>query len=300
MSQAGLPIVVGVDDSDQGRAALDWALAEAERRQAQVVIAHSWTPDNFAMPAVAGAIPDWSQSEELNKGNEAAARDWLAALAARAGTSSGVTITTALNAGSPAGHLIGLADGASMIVVGSRGRGGLKGLVLGSTSHQVASHATCPVVVLRTNDDASDPKGPVVVGVDGSPASNAALRAGYNEAQLRGAQLVLLHAWSTSFAGTLATTGASLELVRAGEIDEGWRTLSESLIALRAAGGTDVVVDERLVQGSPAAALVDASKGASLVVVGSRGLGGFKELMLGSVSAAVLHHAHAPVMVIRT
>jgi nucleotide-binding universal stress UspA family protein len=183
-----------------------------------------------------------------------------------------------------------------MVVVGNRGRGGLRSAVLGSTSQQIAHHAQCPVVVVR--DSAATSANQVVVGVDGSPASLAALREAFAQAQLRGASLLMVHAWSTSFAGTLGISGQYFDRVRASEVDEGWALLNQSLAELQATDQS-VEIIERLEQGSPAAAIIEASKEAVLTVVGSRGRGGFAGLVLGSVSGSVLAHADSAVMVIR-
>ena len=289
-------IIVGVDGSQQAVLALDWALAQAQRHGAQVVIAHTWQPDVHATPAVAGAVPDLVQDAQVNHEVEHQAQDWLDDIVKEAAGKTSVSVTGSLGTGSPAGHVLDLADDALMIVVGSRGRGGLRGLVLGSTSQQISSHAQCPVVVVREADAVQT--GPVVVGVDGSPASQRALELAFAEAALRKTSLLLVHAWSTSFAGTLINSGQDFDRIRDSEVDQGWVTLNTSLSSLALTHGAVEIV-ERLVQGSPSAALIDASAGAVLTVVGSRGRGGFKGLMLGSVSAAVLQHAHSAVMVIR-
>ena len=181
------------------------------------------------------------------------------------------------------------------VVVGSRGRGGSTGLVLGSTSTAVAMHASCPVVVVHRGRDL-DRGGPVVVGVDGSQLSEAAVAWAFDAAAQRGTGLTAVHAWLPPWG--LADQWA---VVGAGEWEALARsaaaTLSESLV-----GWSDehpgVVVEERVVQAHPGTALADASRGAQLVVVGCRGRGGFAGLVLGSVSRAVLHHAGCPVAVV--
>jgi hypothetical protein len=147
-------------------------------------------------------------------------------------------------------------------------------------------------------DSAATSANQVVVGVDGSPASLAALREAFAQAKLRGASLLMVHAWSTSFAGTLVNSGQDFDRVRASEVDEGWALLNQSLAELQATDQS-VEIIERLEQASPAAAIIEASKEAVLTVVGSRGRGGFAGLVLGSVSGSVLAHADSAVMVIR-
>jgi nucleotide-binding universal stress UspA family protein len=236
------------------------------------------------------------QAGALNHEAEELAQAWLDDLVAATAARTNASVSGVLASGSPAGHILDLSAEATMVVVGSRGRGGLRSAVLGSTSQQIAHHAQCPVVVVR--DSAATSANRVVVGVDGSPASLAALREAFAQAKLRGASLLMVHAWSTSFAGTLVNSGQDFDRVRASEVDEGWALLNQSLEELKATDQS-VEIIERLEQTSPAAAIIEASKEAVLTVVGSRGRGGFAGLVLGSVSGSVLAHADSAVMVIR-
>jgi len=296
MSAVESRIIVGVDGSEQSQAALDWALGQAELVGADLVLAHTWNPDSYATPAMAGAVPDMIQAGALNDEAEELAQAWLDDLVAATATRTIASVSGVLASGSPAGHILDLSAEATMVVVGNRGRGGLRSAVLGSTSQQIAHHAQCPVVVVR--DSAATSANQVVVGVDGSPASLAALREAFAQAKLRGASLLMVHAWSTSFAGTLVNSGQDFDRVRASEVDEGWALLNQSLEELKATDQS-VEIIERLEQASPAAAIIEASKEAVLTVVGSRGRGGFAGLVLGSVSGSVLAHADSAVMVIR-
>jgi len=296
MSAVESRIIVGVDGSEQSQAALGWAIGQAELVGADLVLAHTWNPDSYATPAMAGAVPDMIQAGALNDEAEELAQAWLDDLVTATATRTTASVSGVLASGSPAGHVLDLSAEAIMVVVGSRGRGGLRSAVLGSTSQQIAHHAQCPVVVVR--DITSTPANQVVVGVDGSPASLAALREAFAQAKLRGASLLMVHAWSTSFAGTLVNSGQDFDRVRASEVDEGWALLNQSLAELQATDQS-VEIIERLEQASPAAAIIEASKEAVLTVVGSRGRGGFAGLVLGSVSGSVLAHADSAVMVIR-
>ena len=296
MSAVASRIIVGVDGSEQSQAALDWALGQAELVGADLVLAHTWNPDSYATPAMAGAVPDMIQAGALNHEAEELAQAWLDDLVAATAARTTASVSGVLASGSPAGHILDLSAEATMVVVGSRGRGGLRSAVLGSTSQQIAHHAQCPVVVVR--DSAATSANQVVVGVDGSPTSLAALREAFAQAKLRGASLLMVHAWSTSFAGTLVNSGQDFDRVRASEVDEGWALLNQSLEELKATDQS-VEIIERLEQASPAAAIIEASKEAVLTVVGSRGRGGFAGLVLGSVSGSVLAHADSAVMVIR-
>jgi nucleotide-binding universal stress UspA family protein len=296
MSAVASRIIVGVDGSEQSQAALGWALGQAELVGADLVLAHTWNPDSYATPAMAGVVPDMIQAGALNDEAEELAQAWLDDLVAATVARTTASVSGVLASGSPAGHILDLSAEATMVVVGNRGRGGLRSAVLGSTSQQIAHHAQCPVVVVR--DSAATSANQVVVGVDGSPASLVALREAFAQAKLRGASLLMVHAWSTSFAGTLVNSGQYFDRVRASEVDEGWALLNQSLAELKATDQS-VEIIERLEQGSPAAAIIEASKEAVLTVVGSRGRGGFAGLVLGSVSGSVLAHADSAVMVIR-
>ena len=296
MSAVASRIIIGVDGSEQSQAALGWALGQAELVGADLVLAHTWNPDSYATPAMAGAVPDMIQAGALNHEAEELAQAWLDDLVAATATHTTASVSGVLASGSPAGRILDLSAEATMVVVGNRGRGGLRSAVLGSTSQQIAHHAQCPVVVVR--DSAVTSANQVVVGVDGSPASLVALREAFAQAKLRGASLLMVHAWSTSFAGTLVNSGQDFDRVRASEVDEGWALLNQSLEELKATDQS-VEIIERLEQASPAAAIIEASKEAVLTVVGSRGRGGFAGLVLGSVSGSVLAHADSAVMVIR-
>jgi len=296
MSAVESRIIVGVDGSEQSQAALGWAMGQAELVGADLVLAHTWNPDSYATPAMAGAVPDMIQAGALNHEAEELAQAWLDDLVAATATHTTASVSGVLASGSPAGHILDLSAEATMVVVGNRGRGGLRSAVLGSTSQQIAHHSQCPVVVVR--DSAATTTNQVVVGVDGSPASLVALREAFAQAKLRGASLLMVHAWSTSFAGTLVNSGQDFDRLRASEVDEGWALLNQSLAELKATDQS-VEIIERLEQASPAAAIIEASKEAVLTVVGSRGRGGFAGLVLGSVSGSVLAHADSAVMVIR-
>jgi nucleotide-binding universal stress UspA family protein len=146
--------------------------------------------------------------------------------------------------------------------------------------------------------------GRIVVGVDGSEAAREAVRFAAAEARLRGATLVAVHAWripvsvampEPAVAGYPIVHEPALEEIRAGLQEHGERALDEAL-----AGIEGVPVERLVVEGAPAAALLEAAEDADLLVVGSRGLGGFRGLLLGSVSQQCASHASCPVAVVRT
>ncbi|MGJ7439702.1 universal stress protein [Aquipuribacter sp. MA13-6] len=185
---------------------------------------------------------------------------------------------------------------ADLVVVGSRGLGGFLGLLLGSVSVKVASHAPCPVVVVRSRDDDDRPAGGparVVVGVDGSDVSALAVGFAFETAARRGLALTAVRAWEAP----APMDPALLSFLPKVEEEE-MRELVASLAGERRRF-PDVDVRVELVNGHPAQALVAASDEAEVVVVGSRGRGGLAGMLLGSVSQAVLQHAHGPVAVVR-
>ena len=191
--------------------------------------------------------------------------------------------------------LLELGKDAPLIVVGTRHLGSVKGLFLGSVSINVAAHAHGRVAIVA-GDGIDD--GPVVVGVDGSPVSDAAVAEAFRQASLRNAPLIAVHTWSPLDADALHGYGISREEVErmTGEAVE--------VLAERLAGYSqdypDVRVERRVLPDEPAKALLDAAVGAQLIVVGSRGRGGFRGLLLGSTSQKVIHNALCPVMVVRT
>ena len=204
-------------------------------------------------------------------------------------------IDSELLCAAPIPTLIELSKGAYMMVVGCRGQGALQQrTLLGSVSTGLIHHAHCPVAVIH--DDSPillEPSQlPVVVGIDGSPASELAAAIAFDEASFRRVDLLAVHAWTDSdFSGVLSKEWSSLQS-RAAEI-----------LAERLAGWQerypDVIVHRRLVFDRPARHLLDESESAQLVVVGSHGRGGFDGMLLGSVSSAVVHAAHIPVIVAR-
>ena len=204
-------------------------------------------------------------------------------------------IDSELLCAAPVPTLIDLSKEAHMMVVGCRGQDALQRTLLGSVSTGLIHHAHCPVAVIH--DEAPILLGPsqlpVLVGIDGSPASELATAIAFDEASFRGVDLLAVHAWTDSATprGVLSKQWSALQS-RAAEI-----------LAERLAGWQerypDVTVHRRLVFDRPARHLLDESESAQLVVVGSHGRGGFAGMLLGSVSTAVVHAARIPVIVAR-
>lgn len=285
-------LVVGVDGSEGSLAALRWATDEARRRRWPINVVSAWA----AYHGVAvGALTDHARLQQETE------QQLDALLGRELGDTSDLVVRREVQEGPAARVLIDSAREAALLVVGSRGHGGFSRLVLGSVSQQCAQHAPCPVVVVREGgrvDDAGggEPVPPrIVVGVDGSQSSRAALRWAVEEARLRQATLDVVHAWRVPYQSGYPVGMVVLPVER---VEEDARRLLD-----RAVGEVDArgipAVERILVCDSAARALLDSAKGAGLIVVGSRGRGGFAGLLLGSVSQTVLHHAACPVMVVR-
>lgn len=283
------PVVVGVDGSTSATQAVRWAAQEAGRRRAPLVLVHVWTPIPVAPLHVGSLVP--YHDALVEQGDQ-----WLseASAAAREAAPSVVT-STQLVSGSAAGRLIDRSASAGLLVLGSRGLGGFTGLVVGSIAVALATHGHCPVVVVRGADPDTAPRqdGPVVVGVDGSPNSRAALDFAFEAAALRGAPLTAVHAWSDLPVTTVWELTTDWHLVQQNEAE----ALSQWL-ADGQARYPDVPVEQVVVREGPAHILLEHARTAQLVVVGSRGRGGFRGLLLGSTSQALIHHAASPVAVI--
>ncbi|MEU7925297.1 universal stress protein [Micromonospora sp. NPDC049801] len=274
-------ILVGYDGSTDASVALDWALAEAERSGQPVRLAYifEWlTVASWVGPGVAPGIwPDDTARRQVD--------DLVRKAAADAATAHpGLTVTGEVYDGPPALVLQERSTDAGMLVLGSRGHGGFGGLLAGSTAVAVAAHAHCPVVIVR-DGAAHGPADPVTVGVDASEPSLVALGFAAERATQRRVPLRVLHAWTPGPGGAAGTPD---ERAAVEEAVEPWRRTFPEL---------EVTVD--LVGGSPAATLIEASRSAQLVVVGSRGRGGLAGMLLGSVSQQVIQHAGCPVAVVR-
>ncbi|MEV6523774.1 universal stress protein [Longispora sp. NPDC051575] len=286
-------VVVGVDGSDTALAAVDWAADAAARRGRPLRIVHA-----YIWPAM--HLPDGPvSSREVLAGLRAQAGEYLAQAAGRVtARHPDLRVDPILVEGAAAAVLLGESRAAAMVVLGHRGLGGFTGLLVGSVGVQVAAHAACPTVIVRPHLLPPGPgAGNVVVGVDGAGGSERALEFAFTEASLNRVGLTAVHAWRWPLS---TEPGEMLPPVHDPELAgaEEQRVLTEVLAGWQERF-PDVKVTHHLVAGRAGRALIDASPGAHLVVVGSRGRGGFAGLLLGSVSQAVLHHADGTVAIIR-
>ncbi|MDR0432935.1 MAG: universal stress protein [Bifidobacteriaceae bacterium] len=300
MSSQGT-VLAGIDGSAASSYALEWAIQEAKRLEWDIHVACAYTLPSFAASSMDGGYA--SLDSEAVRGGA------LGVLDAAADTvrSHGLDVTASLEMGDAAGVLTELSKDAGLAVVGTRGRGGFAERLLGTVSSALPAHGHCPTVIVPLGKggrrrDANRPIGPlerIVVGVDGSPSSQIALGRAVDEALLWDATL-------TAFSSLPVTTGTTVHAWAPAVVDHdailedletSLNTLVDRLLAER-----DMPQGFRVrrhgLDGAPASLLVEFSTAVDLVVVGSRGRGGFSGLLLGSTSQAVLHHAVCPVMVV--
>ncbi|MFR9728001.1 universal stress protein [Saccharopolyspora sp. MS10] len=288
MSETG-GVVVGIDGSGTAREAVKWAVREAVRRGVPLRIVYA---DVFASAA---ARTDAHQPEYSGTFRTEVRRLLTEAAEAAALERPAAAVRTAAVPGSPASVLMAESRAAAVVVVGDRGLGGFTGLLAGSVATAVAAHAHTTTVVVR-GSGAGNPTGPVIVGVDGSPQSDALLAHGFEQAAAHEVPLHVVHTWHLVgvHAGWLRA-GLDAEQIRAGE-----DRLMAELLSGWSERHPDVEVHRFVERASPAAELLRRAAGARLVVTGARGRGGFTGLLLGSTSQALIHHAPCPVLVART
>jgi len=287
---AGRPIVVGVDGSDESLVGLAWAVREAMHEHRGLRLVHAWevpVPGYVPVPASVDLVRE--SAEAVLAESVAKVQEW----------SPGLPVEGRLTHGPAARVLVDEGAEGTLVVVGSHGRGGFARLLLGSSSAAVAAHASVPVVITRgTEPDEAWRIAPVVVGVDGSEVSEAAIEFAFQAASRRGRGLVAVHAWSQP--DPLVDEAYAVLSEASTRQTEARLAVAESLAGWRDKY-PDVEVSEVVADGHPVDALLAeaASYEASLLVVGCRGRGGFAGLLLGSVSRGVLHHATCPIAVVR-
>nr|WP_090343081.1 universal stress protein [Mycolicibacterium malmesburyense]CRL73848.1 universal stress protein UspA-like protein [Mycolicibacterium malmesburyense] len=285
-------ILVAVDGSPAARVAVDWAAREAALHQVPLKIVHVVESPTVRMwPEV--PVPAGITDHLQKKGSESLSA--AAETAEKAADSDDIVITTELLTGGVVPTLIDLSKEARMIVVGCRGLGSIGRRLLGSVSWGLLHHAKCPVAVIHDEDPLMPgpvSEAPVVVGIDGSPASEAATAIAFDEASRRRVELVAVHAWSD--ASVYELPGVEVTALR---------REAEEALGERLAGWQeqypDVQIRRVLAMDRPTHQLLEQSDRAQLTVLGSHGRGGFAGMLLGSVSSAVAESARMPVLVVR-
>lgn len=291
MNATGLDsgIVVGVDRSQGAAAALRWAVREARSRGVPVtaVLAWDWLEQGHA---IVGKDFDPSYGEAEAK----AVLDDIISTAIGTDHTSDVARTVVL--GLPVPSLLEAAADADLLVVGARGLGGFKSLLLGSVSQQCTHHATCPVAIVRSGLDPLPPTTErIVVGIDGSEPSQRALEWSLEAARIHNASIEVVHAWAFPYmVGEIVPAMAYDPAPYAAAA----RLMIDQAVESADTSGLITPVVRTVSSGGAAEAILAAAKTADLVVVGSRGRGGFAGLLLGSSSQHVVNHATCPVVVV--
>ncbi|MGZ4514901.1 MAG: universal stress protein [Mycobacterium sp.] len=283
-------VLVCVDGSAASDAAVAWGTREAIMRDLPITLVHAVSPVVVGWPVgqLYADMPEWQHDSAQHVIDQA-----RKALNASLGDSKPPEIHTETVYSAIVPALVEATKNAWMIVAGSQGLGAVGRLLLGSVTTGLVHYAHCPVAVIHSDEGAApDPGAPVVLGIDGSPASEAATALAFDEASRRGVGLVVLHVWSD--VGVFPILGMD------------WHDRekeAQEVLAERLAGWQerypDVHVERKLFCDKPSEWLLKESERAQLVVVGSRGRGGFPGMLLGSVSSAVAQSARVPVLVVR-
>ncbi|WP_025620575.1 universal stress protein [Salinispora cortesiana] len=266
------PVVVGVDGSPSSLVAAEHAARTAVQRSRPLHLVHGYLhPSGYGVPINPYELGIPKPNDEAQSMLERAAAD----LADRW---PGLTVQVRQVAGGPGATLVEESRRAELVVVGSRGHGGFAGLLLGSVGSQVTAHAHSPVLVVRPTEAPVAVDGPVLVAVDGSESAEVAVGQAADEATRQQTELVLVHVHAPG-----ATDAAEV--------------LDTAVAAARGSHPGLAVTARQLQAEKPDQALIEASRDAALIVVGSRGRGGFTGMLLGSVSQSLVQHAHCPVLV---
>ncbi|MDT7724922.1 MAG: hypothetical protein QOI21_1498 [Actinomycetota bacterium] len=285
-------VVVGIDGSASAVRAAVWAGGEASRRRLPLRLVAVYFVPHTGMSPIVGSL------DQIREGMAKQARDRLEeARAAVLRVIPGLTVRVAAREWNAVAALIHESERAKLLVLGSRGLGGFTGLLIGSTTASLAVHAHCPLVVVRGRvPEPEVTAASVVVGVDGSSASDDVVAFACEEASLRGTGVTVVHAWNEMLTGTVPP-----ELLDATSAE----TERDEITALTdyLSGWTekypDVPFSFVVKRGSPTKVLLSQANRAQLIVVGSRGRDGFKGMLLGSTSQALVVHSSCPVAVIR-
>ncbi len=285
-------IVVGVDATTASERALDQALGEAVESGRPVLAATAWTTPIWL--AGTPGLP-YTVLADSRRAAGLVADEALAKARTRLGTAAVVARTEVIE-GEPGRVLVGLAEDAGLVVLGGRGHGQVASAVLGSATMYVLHHCPAPVMVVPGHGPAPAHVGRVIAGIDGSPAARSALRWALEAARRKSCPLVVVYAWqSTTLPGRPPLPSAPT-LAEHRAAAHAWLAEEVSTV-LPDRDGVDVHL--ALTHSSPAWGLLEKATPDDLLVVGSRGHGGFASLLLGSVATQCTQHARGPVVVVR-
>ncbi|HEY3437676.1 MAG TPA: universal stress protein [Actinotalea sp.] len=275
-------VVVGVDGTSSHDALL-WAAQAARRRSCGLHLVHAfWT----SLAGYEVAFDNAIEQQAKDRLHEQAA--WVEE------REPGLNVTTELAWETPASALTHRSEGAALLVVGTRHRSTMERILSGSLSYQVVAGSRCPVAVVPMASTWKEDD--IVVGVDGSPDSLAAVAFAAKEADSLGVPLRVIHAWQEPALYLPPSLLSSDITKQAREMEQ--VVLAESVAGLREEY-PDLHIDQQLVLERPATALLSRGESAQMLVVGSRGRNGVARMLLGSVSHTVVQHALCPVVVVR-
>lgn len=285
-------IVVGVDGTELDPDCVAWAVDTARLTHRPIVLLH--------------ALPDFGElvaSEEVSSSHDLdpvapERRESVVleqAIKAVRSTHSAVEVTGQTLLGRPEKALVDASEDAYVVVVGSKPRRGVDRLALGRSAYATAAHSLCPVVVIRQGTR-SKPSGPVLVATDGSSASGAAVARAAVAAEDRGTSLVVLTTWLVEMVNGFLVTTPGTDAWK--QVEKRQRALADGVVAPVRQAHPDLKITVRVERGAAAPTLIDAARGVSLLVVGSRGRGGFRGMRLGSVTQQIIESADVTVMIV--
>lgn len=286
-----LGVIVGVDESPAAKVAVHWAAREAELRKIPLTLVHAISPEvaTWSDARLPAGLARWQRDRGRRLVDDAFK---VVEETSQHGGPAEVHSEILSSAAIPT--LVDLSKDAEMVVAGCRGSGRWPGRLIGSVSSGLLRYAHCPVAIVHEEDASMSQAGeePILVGVDGSSASELATAIAFDAASRRSVELVALHAWTD--ADVSEWPGIDWPATE---------SMAEEVLAERLAGWQErypeVRVERAVVRDKPARQLVQRSEGAQLLVVGSRGRGGFTGMLVGSVGETVAQLARTPVVVAR-
>ncbi len=283
-------IVAGVDGSEESLKAVEWAAARAAKTGAELRIVCAYAVASYSAAALDGGLSVLDDNA-LRLGAERVVDEAAARVA-----DEGITVKTQVEVGDAAAVLSEISEDVDLLVLGSRGRGGFADRLLGSVSSTVPAHARCPVVVVPPHKSGKPfiPVERIVVGVDGSEVASTALRKAVDEAIIWGAELTVVTAVPIAGGGAMSWMPTAVD--RRSLMEDIQQSLNTAIDS--ALDGRDYPVSRHTLDGSPSALLTEFSSAVDLVVVGTRGRGGFAGMLLGSTSQTVLNHSTCPIMTV--